>query len=60
MTYASDARYLQNIADTPTVLFGPGDIRNAHGPNEHVPISDLEKTVKTLSLAIMRYVNVHE
>jgi acetylornithine deacetylase len=55
MTYASDARYLLNVSNTPTIAFGPGDVRNAHGPNECVLISDLEKSVKTLALTIMRF-----
>jgi acetylornithine deacetylase len=55
MTYASDARYLLNISNTPTIAFGPGDVRNAHGPNERVLISDLEKSVKTLALTIIRF-----
>jgi acetylornithine deacetylase/succinyl-diaminopimelate desuccinylase-like protein len=27
----------------------------AHGPNEYVPVKDMEVTVTTLALAIMRY-----
>jgi acetylornithine deacetylase len=55
MTYASDARHLIKVADTPTIVFGPGDIRVAHGSNEYVPIADMEVTVKTLALTIMRF-----
>jgi acetylornithine deacetylase len=55
MTYASDARHLINVGNTPTTVFGPGDIRNAHGPNEYVPIEDMEVTVKTLALTVMRF-----
>lgn len=55
MTYASDARHLINVGNTPTTVFGPGDIRNAHGPNEYVPIEDMEITVKTLALTVMRF-----
>lgn len=60
MTYASDARHLMNIGKTPTTVFGPGDIRTAHGPNEYVPIVELEATVKTLALTIMRFIGYHE
>ena len=55
MTYASDARHLIDVGNTPTTVFGPGDIRVAHGPNEYVPVKDMETTVKTLALTIMRY-----
>jgi acetylornithine deacetylase len=60
MTYASDARHLINIAKTPTTVFGPGDVRIAHGANEYVPIEQLETTVKTLALTIMRFVGYEE
>jgi acetylornithine deacetylase len=55
MTYASDARHLINVADTPTTVFGPGDIRVAHGANEYVPVADMEVMVKTLALTVMRF-----
>ncbi len=55
MTYASDARHLINVGKTPTTVFGPGDIRNAHGPNEFVPVEDMEVTVKTLALTVLRF-----
>ncbi len=55
MTYASDARILISVADTPTTVFGPGDIRVAHGVDEYVPVQDMEITVKTLALTVMRF-----
>jgi len=55
MTYASDVRHLINVAETPTTVFGPGDVRVAHSPDEYVPINDLETTVRTLALAIVRF-----
>jgi len=60
MTYASDVRHLINVAETPTTVFGPGDVRVAHGANEYVPINQLETVVKTLALTIMRYVGYEE
>ena len=56
MTYASDARRMINVAQTPTTVFGPGDVRTAHGPNEYVPIVELETTVRTLALTLLRFV----
>ena len=55
VTYGSDMRHLVNVGDTPTVLFGPGDVRDSHKPNEAVLIEDLETTVKTLALVILRF-----
>ena len=57
MTYASDARHLINVGKTPTIIFGPGDIRVAHGPNEYVPIEDLKTCAETLAITIMRYLD---
>lgn len=56
MTYASDVRHLVNVAETPTTVFGPGDVRVAHGPNEFVPLEELEVTARTLALTILRFV----
>jgi acetylornithine deacetylase len=55
MTYGADMRLLANEGDTPTVLFGPGDVRNAHRPDEFVPLDDLTATVKTLALTALRF-----
>ena len=55
MTYASDMRHLVNTGDTPTVLFGPGDVRNAHGPDEHVEIDELIAVARTLALTALRF-----
>jgi acetylornithine deacetylase len=38
--YATDAGWLQRMG-MDCVLFGPGSIRVAHKPDEHVPIADL-------------------
>lgn len=55
MTYASDARLLIDVGETPTVVFGPGDVRNAHGPNEFVSIDELEIVTKTIALTILNF-----
>lgn len=55
MTYGADMRLLVNEGDTPTVLFGPGDVRNSHRPDEYVPIDQLVTTVRTLALTALRF-----
>ena len=55
MTYASDARLLINVGKTPTAVFGPGDVRVAHGANEHVSLAELETTARTLALTVLRF-----
>jgi len=55
VTYGSDMRLLVREAGTPTVLFGPGDIREAHAVDESVAVIDLEDTSKTLALTALRF-----
>ena len=55
MTYGADMRLLVNEGNTPTVMFGPGDVRNAHRPDEFVPVADLEAVTRTLALAALRF-----
>jgi acetylornithine deacetylase len=53
--YGSDMRLLVREGATPTILFGPGDIRRAHAPDETVCIEELERTAKSLALTAMRF-----
>jgi acetylornithine deacetylase len=55
MTYASDARLLINVGETPTAVFGPGDVRVAHGADEHVSLAQLEAVARTLALTVLRF-----
>ena len=55
MTYGADMRLLVNDGGIPTVLFGPGDVRHAHRPDESVPIDDLLTVARTLALVAMRF-----
>ena len=60
VTYGADMRLLVNAGRIPTVMFGPGDVRVAHMPDEHVPIADLEAAARTLVLAALRFCGVEE
>lgn len=51
----ADARLLVNYANTPTVIFGPGYIRNAHTLNEYIELDQFHAAVKILALAIWRW-----
>jgi acetylornithine deacetylase len=55
MPYGADMRLLVNQGHIPTVLFGPGDIRTAHAPDERVSISDLRTATEVLALTILRF-----
>lgn len=55
MPYGADMQLLVNVGHTPTVMFGPGDVRNAHRPDEWVPIAELETVTRTLALTALRF-----
>jgi len=55
MPYGADMRLLVNQGATPSVLFGPGDVRRAHAPDEYVAIRELEIAARTLARMILRF-----
>ena len=55
MTYGADMRLLVNEGNTPAVLFGPGDVRRSHKPDEFVPLDDLVAVTRTLALTAVRF-----
>jgi acetylornithine deacetylase len=58
VTYGADMRLLVNVGHIPTVLFGPGDVRVAHMPDEYVPVADLEAAARALVLTAVRFCGV--
>lgn len=55
MPYGADMRLLVHQGGTPTVIFGPGDVRRAHAPDEFVPIKELLEATRSLALAALRF-----
>jgi acetylornithine deacetylase len=55
MPYGADMHLLVNQGGIPTVLFGPGDIRLAHAPDESVALAELEGVARSLVLMILRF-----
>ncbi len=53
--YGSDLRLMVGLGNVPTLHYGPGNVRHAHAPNEHVPVAQLRSVVRTLVLAIVRF-----
>ncbi len=56
--YGSDMALLVNHGDTPTVLYGPGDVRRAHAPNEFVPVDEVVMAARTLALTALRFCGI--
>ncbi len=46
--YGADMRLFVNVADTPCVIFGPGDVKVAHSADEHVPLDEVETCARVL------------
>ncbi len=53
--YGSDLRLMVGIGGVPAMHYGPGHVKHAHSPNEHVPITHLRATVRMMVLAIIRF-----
>ncbi|MEN3273363.1 MAG: acetylornithine deacetylase [Actinomycetota bacterium] len=55
MPYGCDLGLFDRVGNIPTVVFGPGDVRHAHRPDEHVPIDDLVDCARSIALSILRF-----
>lgn len=55
MTYGADMRLLVNQGGIPTVLFGPGNVRQAHRPDEFVPIDELMTVARVIAVMALRF-----
>jgi acetylornithine deacetylase/succinyl-diaminopimelate desuccinylase-like protein len=52
--YGSDLRLFTRYARVPAVLYGPGEVDQAHAANESVPIEDLVRAAEVMTLMICR------
>jgi acetylornithine deacetylase len=57
--YGSDLRLLTGLAGIPTLQYGPGDARLAHGPDEAVPLADVATAARTLALLALEVCGAH-
>jgi acetylornithine deacetylase len=57
--YGSDLR-LYAASGIPTLHYGPGDVRLAHGPDEAVDIDEVVRVVETLVLTALRTCGTHD
>ena len=55
MTYGADMRLLSGVAGVPTLLYGPGDVRRAHRPDEGVAVEDLVTAARSYALLALRF-----
>ena len=52
--YGSDLRLYAGIGGIPTLHYGPGDVRVAHGPHEHVNLEELAQVTRALVVLALR------
>ena len=53
--YGSDMRLLVHEAETPAILYGPGDIRQAHSTDEWIAVDDIIQAARVVTAAAARY-----
>jgi acetylornithine deacetylase len=54
VTYGSDASKLWALARVPSIVFGPGDIAQAHTADEFVPLEELPRAAAVYAGAALR------
>jgi succinyl-diaminopimelate desuccinylase len=50
----TDARYFA-MAGTPALVYGPGNLEQAHAPDEYVPVADLRLAERQLTLVALAF-----
>ncbi len=53
--YGWDVRLLVHEAGTPAVLYGPGDIRQAHSTDEWIAVDEIVQAARVVTAAAARY-----
>jgi acetylornithine deacetylase len=56
--YGSDMRLLVHEAETPAILYGPGDIRQAHSTDEWISVDEIAQAARVVTAAAARYLAV--
>jgi acetylornithine deacetylase len=55
VTYGSDLRLFTNHGNIPAVLYGPGNVANAHTVDEYVDLDEVISATKILALIVARW-----
>jgi acetylornithine deacetylase len=58
VTYGADMRHFVNTGEMPCLMFGAGDVRQAHAPNESIIIDDVLKATAIIAQFIARWCGV--
>ncbi len=60
VTYGADMRLFIRFGETPCVMYGAGDVNDAHAPNEHLSITELTTATKTVACLLADWCGVAE
>ena len=58
--YGADMRLFIGVGETPCVMFGPGDVRLAHGADERVPLDEVEACARVLAAFVVEQLGIVE
>jgi acetylornithine deacetylase len=58
VTYGADMRHFVITGGMPCVMFGAGDVRLAHAPDESIPIDELRTAITTTAVFIANWCGV--
>lgn len=58
MPYGTDVCHIERLSHAPVAIFGPGDIRDCHIPDESVAIDEVVTAAKVLALTALRWKGV--
>jgi acetylornithine deacetylase len=53
--YGSDMRLLVHEAETPAILYGPGDVKQAHSTDEWIAVDEIVRAARVVTAAAARY-----
>jgi acetylornithine deacetylase len=56
--YGSDLRFFTNYAQMPAVLYGPGDVKQAHAGDEFVKIDELLTAANVIAMMMIQWCGV--
>ncbi len=57
--YGCDMALWMSAGGVPAVVYGPGDVRKAHAPDESVALAEVHQTAEVLLEAVMRLAGTH-
>ncbi len=60
VTYGADMRHFIATRGMPCVMYGAGDVRLAHAPDEHISLSELAAATATVALALAEWCGVRD